>query len=254
MSYLVSIITPVYNSERYLPECIESVLKQTYTNFEHIIIDDCSTDGSKSIIEKYKDSDSRVKFLELDKNGGAGVARNKGIEEANGRFIAFLDADDYWVEDKLEKQIETMLKTGHALSYTSYYVVDENSTLDYRRRVPSETNYKQILSNCYIFCSTSMYDVEQLGKSYMPKIRRRQDWALWIEILREIDKSIGLQKPLVYYRKGNDSLSKNKFKLVKINYNVFRKQVGLSSFKSLVYMIRFLFTYFYYKLTSKIKV
>ena len=147
-----------------------------------------------------------------------------------------------------------MLKTGHALSYTSYYVVEEDSKLLYHRTVPLKTTYKDILKNCYIFCSTAMYDTEQLGKRYMPRIRKRQDWALWIEILKELNTSIGLQLPLVYYRQGNDSLSKNKIKLVKENYYVFKNQLGFNNFKSLAYMIQFLLTYFYYKLTSKKKV
>ena len=254
MNLLVSIITPIYNSEKYLAESVESVLRQTHENFELILINDCSSDSSKKIAEKYKDADARVKLLELKQNSGAGVARNKGIEMAKGRFIAFLDADDFWSEYKLEKQVQTMLETGCALSYTSYYVVEESSELLYHRKVPLKTSYKDILKNCYIFCSTAMYDTEQLGKKYMPKIRKRQDWALWIGILEKIDTSMGLQQPLVYYRQGNDSLSKNKIKLVKENYNVFKNQLGFTHFKSFTYMIQFLFTYFYYKRTSKKKI
>lgn len=250
----ISIVTPVYNSEDYLTECIESVLKQTYGNYEHILVDDCSTDGSAKVVKEYQKLDSRVRLLSLEKNVGAGVARNRAIELATGRFIAFLDADDYWVNDKLQIQVDTMLETGASLSYTSYYVIDENSNSKYQRKVPLETNYRDILRNCYIFCSTAMYDTQQLGKVYMPVIRRRQDWVLWIRILQKVNTSIGVQSPLVYYREGNESLSKNKIKLVKANFNVYRKELKFSSIKSLIYMIQFLFTYFYYKRTSRIKV
>jgi teichuronic acid biosynthesis glycosyltransferase TuaG len=251
MNHLVSVITPIYNSERYLQECIESVQKQSYTNFEHILVDDCSTDNSVGIVKKFSKKDSRIKLLKLKKNSGAGVARNKGVEIAEGRFIAFLDADDFWSGDKLKDQLEMMVKTGHALSYTSYYVVDDASKPKYRRKVPLITDYQSILRNCYIFCSTAIYDTKQLGKVYMPKIRRRQDWVLWINILKVLDKSIGLQKPLVYYREGNDSLSKNKIKLLKDNFNVYRQQLGFSYFISLIFMIRFLITYFSYKIRSR---
>jgi len=251
---LISIVTPIYNSKKYLPQCIESVLKQTYGNFEHILIDDCSTDESAKIVKEYQSTDSRIKFLSLEKNGGAGVARNKAIEMAKGRFIAFLDADDYWDENKLQNQLDAMLETGEALAYTSYFVVDENSKRKYLRNVPAQTTYSDILKNCYIFCSTAMYDTQQLGKVYMPVIRRRQDWVLWIRILQKVKTSLGVQRPLVYYREGNESLSKNKLKLVKVNFNVYRKELKFSNFKSLCYMIQFLYTYFIYKRTSKVKV
>src|SRR5690606_31386005 len=133
---MISIITPVFNSEKYIGQCIDSVLNQTYANWEQILVDDCSADNSIEIIQEYAQKDQRIKYHRLEKNSGAGVARNKAIELANGRFIAFLDADDYWAKDKLHVQIDTMIETGTPLSYTSYYVVDENSSLKFQRKVP----------------------------------------------------------------------------------------------------------------------
>ncbi|WP_405208877.1 glycosyltransferase family 2 protein [Aquimarina sp. LLG6339-5] len=254
MDNLVSIITPVYNAEKYIQDCIKSVINQTFDNWEHILIDDCSDDNSIHIIKKFCDLDSRIKLFVQDSNSGAGLARNRGIKEAKGRYISFLDADDYWHKDKLNKQLSFMIDNNHVLTYTSYYVFEKYSIPIYYREVPIKTSYKKILQNCYIFCSTAMYDTNVLGKAYFPDIRKRQDWVLWIRILEKIKNSYGINEPLVYYRIGNkNSLSKNKFGLLKHNYNVFKRELNKSHLKSILMMLSFLGHYFWYKTFSKQK-
>lgn len=245
---LVSIITPVYNSEKFLEECIQSVVSQAYENWEHILVDDCSTDDSVKIIEKYASLDNRVKLIKLSKNSGAGFARNTAIEVAKGKFIAFLDADDYWHKDKLNKQIAYMLRRDCSFSYTQYYIVEDKSEPKYIVHSPDVVSYKSILKNGYIGCLTAIYDADKIGKHYMPTVRKRQDWILWINILKKIGHAYGIQEPLAYYRVGNKSLSNNKFRLVKYNFNVYHKELGMSYIFSVWRMAVFLIHYFYFKI------
>lgn len=254
MSVSVSIITPVYNSSKYIRECINSTIGQSFTDFEHILVDDCSMDDSVQIIEDYAKKDKRIKLIRLKKNGGAGVARNTAIEAAKGRFIAFLDSDDFWHKEKLNIQVDFMLKNDYAFSYSQYYIVDENSKPQKLVKSPSKVGYDAILRNGYIGCLTAMYDAQKIGKYYMPLIRKRQDWVLWIKILKDVRTAHGIQQPLSYYRVGNESLSNNKFKLIKYNFSVFHKVLGMSQLESIYRMIVFLFSYFKFKLMSIVKV
>jgi glycosyltransferase involved in cell wall biosynthesis len=228
------------------------VQAQTYTNWEHILVDDCSTDDSVKIIEKYASLDNRVKLIKLSKNSGAGFARNTAIEVAKGKFIAFLDADDYWHKDKLNKQIAYMLRRDCSFSYTQYYIVEDKSEPKYIVHSPDIVSYKSILKNGYIGCLTAIYDADKIGKHYMPIVRKRQDWILWINILKKIGHAYGIQEPLAYYRVGNKSLSNNKFRLVKHNFNVYHKELGMSFAFSVWRMAVFLIHYFYFK-SFKIK-
>ncbi|MFD2100206.1 glycosyltransferase family 2 protein [Flagellimonas iocasae] len=249
---MVSIITPVFNSQKYISECITSVINQTYDNWEHILIDDCSTDGSDEIIKNFSKIDKRIKYYALERNGGAGVARNKAIELAKGRYIAFLDSDDLWTPDKLERQIEFMVKNKYSFSYTDYFVItDDREHPLFRRSAPNRVSYTKMLRNDYIGCLTAIYDVSYFGKVYMSDIRKRQDWVLWLNLLKKTDFAYCLKMPLAYYRIGNQSLSKNKFKLLSHNFNVYYKELGYSFFMSCYLMVIFLMTYFYYKMTSK---
>src|SRR5690606_17916784 len=247
---IVSIITPVYNSSLFIEQNISSVKKQSLTNYEHILIDDCSTDDSVDIIESHSQNDHRIKLIKLTKNRGAGVARNMGIKASSGRFIAFLDSDDYWDKYKLEKQVNFMLKLDCPFSYTQYYVVN-NDRINYLIKSPVKVTYKDILKNCYIGCLTAMYDTHKIGKIYMPKNRKRQDWVLWINILKTVKTAYGLQEPLAYYRVGNKSLSNNKFKLLKHNFNVYHQDLSFSKIESVFRLIIFLFHYFEFKLFFK---
>lgn len=254
MNATVSIITPVYNSSRFIKECILSTTGQSYPHIEHILVDDCSTDNSVQIIEEFVKSDPRIRLIKLSENGGAGVARNTAIKAAKGKFIAFLDADDFWHKDKLKIQVDFMLKNNYSFSYTQYKIVDENSIPNKLVKSPPKVSYSHILRNGYIGCLTAMYDAEKIGKYYMPLIRKRQDWSLWIFILKDIGMAYGVDQPLAYYRVGNESLSNNKFKLIKFNFNVFHKVLNMGVLESTYRMIVFLFCYFKFKFTSIVKV
>lgn len=231
----VSIITPVYNSQKYLEECIGSVLKQTHTNWEHILVDDCSSDNSADLIKSYQKRDARIKYHRLKKNSGAGVSRNTAIEMAKGRFIAFLDSDDIWKPNKLRVQIGEMLKYGRPFTFTSYDFMDENGEpINKIYSPPPKVTYSSALFKNPIGCLTAVYDSKFFGKVYMPEIRKRQDFALWLKLLKKSDGA-GLQQCLSTYRAGNKSISSNKFGLIKYEWKIYREEEGLSVVKSLFY-------------------
>ena len=239
----VSIITPTFNSENYIVKMLESIISQTYKNWELLITDDCSTDLTCKIIQNYKTKDSRIKLFKLSKNSGAGFARNNSIKSSTGRFIAFCDSDDFWFHNKLEKQIDFMLKENIQLTYSGYQEIDQNGNLGKVRKAIPFISYKHILRNNYIHCFTSIYDSSKLGKMYMPTIRKRQDWLLWINILKKIKFCRGISEPLGYYTIRKNSLSSNKLKLLKHNWNIYRKELNFNFIKSTYFIIQFLLFY-----------
>ncbi|MFD2724787.1 glycosyltransferase family 2 protein [Hyunsoonleella rubra] len=251
----VSIITPSFNCQDYISKTIDSVLSQTYSNWEMIIVDDCSTDNSVEIIQNYCAKDKRIKLFISDKNMGSGRSRNKCLEKATGRYIAFLDSDDYWSNIKLERQIAFMEENSFNLTYSMYFEFDSDTgRLLTKVKVPKKVNFGMLLKNGgYMGCLTVIYDSYFFGKRDMPEIRKRQDWALWLKMLKEIDYAHGLQEPLAYYRLGNSSLSKSKLKLVKYNFSVYRKELRMSFLRSLYHMIVFLIHHFFYKPKLKVK-
>ncbi|UTJ07345.1 glycosyltransferase family 2 protein [Arcobacter roscoffensis] len=235
--YTVSIITPSYNSKEVISRTIDSVLSQTYQNWEMIIVDDVSKDNSNEIIKEYTEKDNRIKLINLDKNSGPAVARNKAIAEAKGRYIAFLDADDLWKPKKLEKQISFMTEKDCALSYSSYETMtEEGKLLDKVIMPPSKLSYKDLLKTNYIGCLTAIYDTQKVGKVYMPLIKKRQDYGLWLKILKKTDYAYCIEEPLATYRLMSNSVSSNKFKLLKYNYLLFREYEGFSSIKAFYYL------------------
>jgi glycosyltransferase involved in cell wall biosynthesis len=237
MNSLVSIITPSYNSEKFIAQTIESVLNQTYKNWEMIIVDDVSPDNSNDIIEEYIQKDNRTKLIKLEKNSGPARARNKAIEKAQGRYIAFLDADDLWMSDKLEKQINFMIKNNYELTYTNYETMsEEGDKLDYIVTSPSKLNYKQLLKSNKIGCLSAIYDTKRIGKIYMPLIKKRQDYGLWLRILKEVDYAYNVNETLGVYRIMSNSVSSNKIDLLKYNYALFREHEKFSVLKSLYYL------------------
>ena len=238
--YLVSIITPSYNSAHYIQKTIGSIINQTYQNWELLVIDDCSSDNSAEIVEKFSKLDSRIKLITLDNNSGAAVARNRGIEEAKGRFIAFLDSDDTWNSNKLEKQIEFMLTNDYAFTYTAYHKVDENNAFLSKVQIPERISYNELLKTCVIGCLTAMYDTETLGKITFPLIRKRQDFALWLKILKKVPFAYGLDEDLASYTVRNDSISANKFKAAQYNWYLYRKIENLSLIQSLYYFSHYM--------------
>ncbi len=238
---LVSIITPVYNSEKYLEGTIHSVLQQTYKNWELWLINDCSSDNSDKIMQSFAAGDERIHAVTLDKNSGPAVARNKGIEMASGRFIAFLDADDIWKPEKLSVQIPFMLENNYALSYSHYDVIDQNGKLTGRTIFcPPVITYKKLLIENQIGCLTGVYDTEKTGKLFMPLIYKRQDYGLWLNILKTGITGHGIQQSLACYRKYASSLSGNKWGVLKYNWLLLRKYQGMNFISASYYFFRFL--------------
>lgn len=244
MKHLVSIITPTYNSERFISETIEAIQKQTYQNWELLITDDCSTDNTVKIIKEYQKTDERIRLFELKENGGAGVARNNSIKEANGRFIAFCDSDDVWEKNKLRKQVTFMLKTQCNLSFSSYDIVDESGNPKGGVKALGKVTYKIMLRNNYIGCLTAVYDTQKIGKVYMPTIRKRQDWALWLKVLRKGKVAYGLEESLAVYRDRSNSISTNKLEMLKYNWSIYKDVEKFSFIHSVWLMVQFLVYYF----------
>lgn len=236
---------PSYNSAKYIEESISAIQSQDYENWELIITDDCSTDNTCEIIQNIQVSDDRIKLHTLKENSGPGVARNNSIKHARGRYIAFCDSDDTWFETKLSRQIEFMKEFNLTISYTGYKEINEEGKILKTRHGKEIVTYKDMLRNNYIHCFTAMYDTIKIGKMYMPAIRKRQDWLLWIEILKCCKYAKGLSLPLGYYRVRKNSLSSNKFDLIKHNYNVYRRGLKFSKLKS-TYRL-FIFFLFYAK-------
>lgn len=233
---LVSIVVPVYNSEKFIKETVETVRAQDYQNWELLLVNDCSTDNSKDEIKKYEKEDSRIRLIDLKENSGAAIARNTGMKEAKGKYIAFLDADDLWKNTKLKKQIEFMQKNDYEFTYTGYEFADENGNkLGKVVKVPEKINYKQALKNTTIFTSTVMFNVDKLGKELinMPNVRRGQDTATWWKVLKTGIIAYGLQESLSMYRRSNNTLSSNKIKALKRTWNLYRNVERLSFFSSL---------------------
>lgn len=231
----VSIITPVYNCERYLKETIESVLNQTYKNFEMILVDDCSKDNSKKIIQEFSKKDSRIKYFKLKENSGAAMARNYALEQSSGRFIAYLDADDLWKREKLEKQMEFMIEKNYAFTCTDYEKIDEEgNSLNKVIKIPAKVNYNLFLRNTIIQTVGVMVDTKKTGKELliMPNIRRRQDAATWCQLLKNGYDCYEVPENLSYYRVVTNSLSSNKFKAVKMNWYWYRKIEKLPLYKT----------------------
>ncbi|CAA6812546.1 MAG: Putative N-acetylgalactosaminyl-diphosphoundecaprenol glucuronosyltransferase [uncultured Sulfurovum sp.] len=236
---LVSIITPSYNAQDYLKPCIESVLSQTYTDWEMLIVDDCSSDNSREIIEAYAKKDSRIKPTFLQKNVGAAMARNDAIATSEGHYIAFLDSDDTWIPHKLEKQLKFMQKNDIAFSYSSYYTMSETGENTGEFIVPARISYESILKTCSIGCLTAIYDVKKLGKTYMINASKGEDLALWLNIMKQIKVTKGIVEPLAHYRIQSNSLSSNKLNAAKAQWHVYREAEGLSILKSSYYMLHY---------------
>ena len=236
---LVSIITPSYNSEKFISQTMESVLSQTYQNWEMIIVDDKSPDDSNIIIEKYIKQDKRIKLIKLNKNSGPAVARNVAIKEAKGRYIAFLDADDVWYPNKLEKQIAFMKENNLAFTYSAYEIIDEQDKSIGKFVPPSFITCESMLKTCSVGCLTAIYDTKKLGKIFMPIIDKRQDYGLWLKILKKIKITKGLNEVLAKYRIRKNSVSSNKLKAAKYQWKIYRDVENLNLIKSIYYFLHY---------------
>ena len=235
MEEMVSIIVPVYMAEAYIAETIEMVRRQTYKNWELILVDDASPDNSaeiiQGIIQKAKEC---IHLIKKEKNEGAAKARNTGIEHAEGRYIAFLDADDVWKPDKLEKELAFIKDRQAEFVFTAYEFGDEDARgLGKIVHVPERLTYRKALSRTVIFTSTVMFDMNKLTKEqiWMPEVES-EDTATWWKILRAGYVAYGLNEALVIYRRPKKSLSSNKFKAMKRIWNLYRKEEGLTALVS----------------------
>ena len=233
---MVSIIVPVYNAKNCIADTIMSVKNQTYLNYELLLCDDASTDGSLDVMADYA-CDNIMILPKGDDEKGAAAARNRGIRNAKGRFIAFLDADDLWREDKIASQLDFMSKKDCAFSFTGYEFADDKGIGSGRIvRVPDNITYKKALGNTTIFTSTVMFDLDKLSKEdiYMPHVKS-EDTATWWSVLKKVGCGYGLNRPLTLYRRQSGTLSSNKLEAIRRIWNLYRKVEGLSLIESCRY-------------------
>lgn len=230
---LVSIITPAYNAAAYITETIESVLAQTYTKWEMLIVNDCSKDNTEEIVQSYAKKDKRIKLINLKQNSGAATARNTAIQNAKGRYIAFLDSDDLWKKEKLQKQLKFMQHNGYAFTFTEYQYLKQTTDEEVRIiKIPKSLTYEQSLKNTIIGCLTVMVDRKQTENFEMPLVRAGQDHLTWWLLMKRGFKAYGLQENLAEYRRVEGSISHNRFKAIKRHWKLYREYEKLSLIKS----------------------
>lgn len=232
----VSIITPVYNASRFLEETADSVINQTYQDWEWMLVNDCSSDNSWEIMKRLAEKDSRIKIFSNKTNLKSGKTRNFAIENASGRFIAFLDADDKWHKDKLAIQIPFMLKNDYHFSHTSYgYLNEKGQKIKSTLHVSPVVDYKHLLKRTEISCLTAIYDAEKIGKFYMSEHARKQDYALWLAILKNEIKSYGIDQELAFYRQVNNSATSKKYKLILKHISFLKNTQGFNTLQAIYY-------------------
>lgn len=234
---LVSIVMPSYNGEKYILETIESIQKQTYSNWELLIVDDCSTDNTENVVKSVKDD--RIRFLKNKKNSGAAVSRNYALREATGKWVAFLDSDDLWYPQKLEKQLQFMVKNDLKFTYTDYQIVYPNGEKSpYVYTGPKCVTKKMMWRYCYFSTITVMYDREYVGLIQIADIKKNNDYAMWLKI---IEKANCYRYPhclSVYCKRENSISSGSKLKLIKHHYILFRVACGLNVPLSVICTLR----------------
>ncbi len=237
---LVSVIMPAYNCERFIAEAINSVVAQTYSNWELLVLDDGSKDETLKIINEFSQRDSRIRSLPNDKNLGVSATRNRGIELATGEWIAFLDSDDMWLPEKLEKQFEVVKKRMAEFVFTGSNYVDENGQ-PYKGtfEVPEIVSYKKLRYQNVITCSSVLVKKKFFKSIKMEKDEMHEDFAVWLRILKLGINAYGVNKPLLIYRISKNSKSGNKLKSIRMTYNVFRF-VGINPFSAFYYTARHL--------------
>ena len=226
----VSIIMPTYNSEAFVSETIESVISQSYTSWELLIVDDCSSDGTVSIVERYVSADLRIRLLCQPKNMGPAAARNRALESARGRYIAYFDSDDLWVPGKLERQLEFMGTRGAGMCFTSYETINEDGSHRNFVHVPSTIDYRGFLKAPVTCTHTVVFDTNIVDRSLlvMPNLRKRQDGATWLQVLRTGVVGYGLDEVLAKNRKRRGSVSSNKISAARYTWHLYHDIEGLS--------------------------
>lgn len=230
---LVSIIMPLYETEKYLQETIDSVLNQSYKNWELIIVDDYSKDQSFVIASKNSESDSRIKAFQQGKNKGAAAARNRAVDIAKGEYLAFLDSDDIWSSNKLEKQIDFMIENDLAFTCTYYGKINEKSEdLNIIKKSPEKLNYNRLLIDCP-GNSTVIYSVSKLGKTKIPEIKKRNDYLMWLQVIKKSKMIYTLPEVLAFHRIRSGSISQKKLTLVEYHWYIYTKLEHMGYLKSI---------------------
>lgn len=251
---LVSVITPAYNAARFIRETIESVRNQTYDHWEMIIVDDCSTDDTVAIVQSYVEKDKRIKLVQLEQNSGSGVARNRAMDEADGRFIAFLDSDDVWLPEKLTRQISFMLDNAIAFSFTKYVRMHEDGTVTNAvTKAPATVHYNELMKHCVIGCLTVVLDRDKIGEQRMLEIRTRQDYAFWLTLTKQGFNAYGLPEVLAKYRLVEHSISSNKVKAARQNWRLYYEIEAQPWWRALWYFTNYAFTSVKNLITFKLK-
>lgn len=243
---LVSVIMPSYNTAEYIADSINSVLSQTYTNWELIIVDDCSSDNTDEIVSQF--DDKRIRYLKNDKNSGAAVSRNRALREAKGKWIAFLDSDDLWAPDKLKKQVRFMKENSYSFSYTNYIEIDSaGNKTGVKVTGPKRITKHGMYNYCWPGCLTVMYDAETIGLIQIADIKKNNDYAMWLKVCKKADCYL-LDETLAKYRKRGGSISNHGYgKLIKWHYKLYREAEGKNSIVALINTARNLLFGFYKK-------
>lgn len=234
---LVSIIIPVYNAEKYLEDTLGSALNQTYQDIEIIIVDDCSSDNSSKISNRYVGNDSRVKYFKNEKNSGAAYTRNRGLDLARGRYIAFLDSDDLWVNTKVERQMSILKEGSVAFVFTAYDMIDsEGNLVKEKISIKERVCYADLMTKTMISTPTVMYDRKNLGSVHFPLRRTGQDYAFWLLLLKQVD-AYGIDEALVHVRRRPNSLSKNKLQNIRDVWEVQTINEGINKVSAFFHLI-----------------
>jgi teichuronic acid biosynthesis glycosyltransferase TuaG len=229
---LVSVIMPAYNCGDFIGITLDSVINQTYQNWEVIVVNDYSTDNTAEVVQAYINKDNRIKCYNLEKNSGAAVARNKAIDIATGKYMAFLDSDDVWFPEKLTKQIAFMEENNYGFTCTSYTKIDEQGK--YLNRIivaQPKRDYDGVLKTCP-GNSTVIYDAEKLGKFKIPDIKKRNDYVMWLQVIKKEKYLYGIEEPFGSHRIGIEGISSNKRSLVGYHWKVYREIEKLSLLRS----------------------
>ena len=229
----VSIIMPYYNAAKYIEDTVSAIINQTYKDWELIIVDNCSpASETEEVLKSVAKMDARIRIMKTSRNGGAGVARNVGIEAARGKYLAFCDSDDWWYPTKLEEQVRFM--QDNDLPFTCTWYEDANEQLEsyYTMKQAERQTYKSMISGCNVGTPGVMINIEKLGKKYMPKLRRAEDWGLWMMYLKDTQYLVTYPKALWKYRHIPGSETSNKWKQMQAVVDMYQQVLGFSKAKA----------------------